>query len=203
MVNNLLKFEPDYKPSSFYTDRVLQNVTKKGLCYCIYIEDKKLDDGLLNCSKIPRHYPPKNKRLWLFTYHFLLSKMNVTQHKEYANAIAGLHEWNYTTYIRTYKWITPRQALDWGKMIFNRRCVDAVFTSIERDAQKMNHLHLALATRKVDAMKLKDKIVKAVNISDDHIGNIEPIENKTQMLRYVSKSMLQSNYANQSYEYLF
>ena len=69
-------------------------------------------------------------------------------------------------------------------MIFNRRCVDAVFTSIERDAQKMNHLHLALATRKVDAMKLKDKIVKAVNISDDHIGNIEPIENKTQILRY-------------------
>ena len=111
MANNLLKFDPEYKPSSFYINRVLQNVTKKGLCYYIYIEDKKLDDGLLNCSKIPRHYPPKNKRLWLSTNHFLLSKMNVTQHREYADAIAGLHEWNYTTYIRTYKWITPRQAL--------------------------------------------------------------------------------------------
>ena len=65
---------------------------------------------------------------------------------EYSNAIADMFDWNYTTFIRTYRYITTSVAAKWGQKIANRRNVKAVYVSIERDAEKMNHMHLAIAS---------------------------------------------------------
>ena len=64
---------------------------------------------------------------------------------QYSNSIADMFNWNYTTYIRTHTWLTPELVQKWCNQISNRRCIDAVWSSIERDNANMNHLHLAIS----------------------------------------------------------
>ena len=52
----------------------------------------------------------------------------------------------------------------------------AVYVSVERDAAKMNHMHLAIAST-LDT-DLKKRIASAVNIRQSSIGNIKPIRGK-------------------------
>lgn len=61
----------------------------------------------------------------------------------------------------------------------------AVYVSVERDAAKMNHMHLAIAST-LDT-DLKKRIASAVNIRQSSIGNIKPIRGKKQTLQYISK----------------
>ena len=63
----------------------------------------------------------------------------------------------------------------------------AVYVSVERDAAKMNHMHLAIAsTVETD---LKKRIASAVKIRQSSIGNIEKIQGKKQKLQYISKQL--------------
>jgi hypothetical protein len=58
--------------------------------------------------------------------------------------------------------------------------VKAVYVSVERDAEKMNHMHLAIAS--TPDTNLKKRIASAVNIREKSIGNIEPIRGKNETL---------------------
>ena len=48
---------------------------------------------------------------------------------------------------------TLPQKISQGQKIANRRNVKAVYVSVERDAARMNHMHLAIATSKKDLKK--------------------------------------------------
>ena len=120
---------------------------------------------------------------------------------EYSNAIADMFDWNYTTFIRTYRYITTSVAAKWGQKIANRRNVKAVYVSIERDAEKMNHMHLAIASN--PDTNLKKRIASAVNIREKSIGNIEPIRGKNETLQYISKQLTRQNRYIDSYHDLF
>ena len=120
---------------------------------------------------------------------------------EYSNAIADMFDWNYTTFIRTYRYITSSVAAKWGQKIANRRNVKAVYVSIERDAEKMNHMHLAIASN--PDTNLKKRIASAVNIREKSIGNIEPIRGKNETLQYISKQLTRQNRYIDSYHNIF
>ena len=120
---------------------------------------------------------------------------------EYSNAIADMFDWNYTTFIRTYRYITTSVAAKWGQKIANRRNVKAVYVSIERDAEKMNHMHLAIASN--PDTNLKKRIASAVNIREKSIGNIEPIRGKNETLQYISKQLIRQNRYIDSYHDIF
>ena len=120
---------------------------------------------------------------------------------EYSNAIADMFDWNYTTFIRTYRYITPSVAARWGQKIANRRNVKAVYVSVERDAEKMNHMHLAIAS--TPDTNLKKRIASAVNIREKSIGNIEPIRGKNETLQYISKQLTRQNRYIDSYHDIF
>ena len=120
---------------------------------------------------------------------------------EYSNAIAGMFDWNYTTFIRTYRYITSSVAAKWGQKIANRRNVKAVYVSVERDAEKMNHMHLAIASN--PDTNLKKRIASAVNIREKSIGNIEPIRGKNETLQYISKQLIRQNRYIDSYHDIF
>ena len=126
---------------------------------------------------------------------------------EYSNAIAGMFDWNYTTFIRTYRYITSSVAAKWGQKIANRRNVKAVYVSVERDAEKMNHMHLAIATTTsrstTTGTNLKKRIASAVNIREKSIGNIEPIRGKNETLQYISKQLTRQNRYIDSYHDIF
>ena len=120
---------------------------------------------------------------------------------EYSNAIAGMFDWNYTTFIRTYRYINSSVAAKWGQKIANRRNVKAVYVSVERDAEKMNHMHLAIAS--TEDTNLKKRIASAVNIRVNSIGNIEPIRGKNETLQYISKQLTRQNRYIDSYHDIF
>ena len=120
---------------------------------------------------------------------------------EYSNVISGMFDWNYTTFIRTYRYITSSVAAKWGQKIANRRNVKAVYVSVERDAEKMNHMHLAIAST-LDT-SLKKRIASAVNIRESSIGNIEKIRSKKQILQYISKQLTRQERYIDAYHDLF
>jgi|GEM_PF-6508334 len=112
-----------------------------------------------------------------------------------------MFDWNYTTFIRTYRYITSSVAAKWGQKIANRRNVKAVYVSVERDAEKMNHMHLAIAS--IEDTNLKKRIASAVNIRENSIGNIEPIRGKKQTLQYISKQLTRQERYIDAYHDLF
>lgn len=127
--------------------------------------------------------------------------MKYSDLKEYSNAVADMFDWNYTTFIRTYRYITSSVAAKWGQKIANRRNVKAVYVSIERDAEKMNHMHLAIAS--TPDTNLKKRIASAVNIREKSIGNIEPIRGKNETLQYISKQLTRQNRYIDAYHDIF
>ena len=127
--------------------------------------------------------------------------MKYSDLKENSNAVADMFDWNYTTFIRTYRYITPSVAARWGQKIANRRNVKAVYVSVERDAEKMNHMHLAIAS--TPDTNLKKRIASAVNIREKSIGNIEPIRGKNETLQYISKQLTRQNRYIDSYHDIF
>ena len=126
---------------------------------------------------------------------------------QYSNSIANMFNWNYTTYIRTHTWLTPSLVQKWCNQISNRRCIDAVWSSIERDNANMNHLHLAISAidpKGADApATLQNKIVNAINISKNHIGDVQPIHAKYQTIQYINKQLIRENREVNSYHDLF
>lgn len=98
-----------------------------------------------------------------------------------------MFDWNYTTFIRSYRYITSFVAAKWGQKIANRRNVKAVYVSVELDAEKMNHMHLEIASTADTG--LKKRIASAVNIRENSIGNIEKIRGKKQTLQYIGKQL--------------
>ena len=68
--------------------------------------------------------------------------MKYSDLKEYSNAVADMFDWNYTTFIRTYRYITPSVAARWGQKIANRRNVKAVYVSVERVEKNMEEKQL-------------------------------------------------------------
>ena len=63
--------------------------------------------------------------------------------------------------------------------------VDGVFVTSETDNPIMNHLHLAIADKKL----FRDDFADAMNLKTEFIGNIEPIRGKKQTLQYISKQL--------------
>ena len=145
--------------------------------------------------------PSKNGAWQRLSCRLCYNNMKYNNVIEYSNAIAGMFDWNYTTFIRTYRYITSSVAAKWGQKIANRRNVKAVYVSVERDAEKMNHLHLAIAS--TPSANLKKRIASAVNIRENSIGNIEPIKGKNETIQYISKQLTRQNRYIDAYHDLF
>ena len=145
--------------------------------------------------------PSKNRALQRLSCRLCYNNMKYNNVIEYSNAIAGMFDWNHTTFIRTYRYITSSVAAKWDQKIANRRNVKAVYVSVERDAAKMNHLHLAIAS--TPDTNLKKRIASAVNIRENSIGNIEPIRGKNETIQYISKQLTRQNRYIDAYHDLF
>ena len=77
--------------------------------------------------------------------------------------------------------------------------VDGVFVTSETDNPKMNHLHLAIAGKKLS----RDEVGTAMNLKTEFIGNIEPIRGKKQTLQYISKQLTRQERNIDAYHDLF
>lgn len=94
---------------------------------------------------------------------------------EYSNAIADMFDWNYTTFIRTYRYITSSVAAKWGQKIANRRNVKAVYVSIERDAEKtlllwrvLRYLEMNLYRSRINFWERKHEHVFQIRQQPEH-----------------------------------
>jgi hypothetical protein len=67
--------------------------------------------------------------------------------------------------------------------------VDAIFVTLETDNPTMNHLHLAIAGRKLT----RSQIARSMGVKTEHVGNIETIKGKKQTLQYISKQLIRQN----------
>jgi hypothetical protein len=100
--------------------------------------------------------------------------MIISQAPKYVNAIANMAKWTQTTFIRTFYKFKPHMIEIKVKKLAQHPKVDGVFVTSETDNPKMNHLHLAIADKKLS----RDEVGAAMNLKTEFIGNIEPIRGK-------------------------
>ena len=129
--------------------------------------------------------------------------MNYNELRNYSEALANMSDWNYTTFIRTYYKLKPHLIVKWSEKLIKHKNIHGLFVAIETDqSQNMNHLHLAFSS---SSPITQQKVMRALNIHDKrHIGNIEPILEKTQIIQYISKHIIkQKRYVNGYYDLFF
>lgn len=125
--------------------------------------------------------------------------MNISQVPKYVNAIANMARWSQTTFIRTFYKFKPHMIEKKVKKLAQHPKVDGVFVTSETDNPKMNHLHLAIAGKKLS----RDEVGTAMNLRTEFIGNIEPIRGKKQTLQYISKQLTRQERYIDAYHDLF
>lgn len=69
----------------------------------------------------------------------------------------------------------------------------------ETDNPNMNHLHLAIAGKKLT----RQQIAKSMHIKNDQVGNIETIRGQKETLQYISKQLTRQNRYIDAYHNLF
>jgi len=125
--------------------------------------------------------------------------MNISQVPKYVNAIANMARWSQTTFIRIFYKFKPYMIEKKVKKLAQHPNVDGVFVTSETDNPKMNHLHLAIAGKKLS----RDEVGTSMNLKTESIGNIEPIRGKKQTLQYISKQLTSQTRYIDAYHSLF
>ena len=125
--------------------------------------------------------------------------MIINEVPKMVNAISKMANWSKTTFIRTFYKLKPHLIQKKVEKLFQHPNVDAVYVTSEIDNPKMNHLHLAIAGRKLT----REQIADSMEIKTEAVGNIEIIKGKKQTLQYISKQLIRQNRYIDAYHDLF
>ena len=125
--------------------------------------------------------------------------MNINDIPKMIDSISSLANWSKTTFIRTFYKLKPHLIQKKVEKLFQHPNVDAVYVTSEIDNPKMNHLHLAIAGRKLT----REQIADSMEIKTEAVGNIEIIKGKKQTLQYISKQLIRQNRYIDAYHDLF
>ena len=125
--------------------------------------------------------------------------MNIKQVPKYVNALANMAKWSQTTFIRTFYKLKPHMIQKKVEKLFRNPKVNGVYVTSETDNQQMNHLHLAIAGKKLT----KDEVARTMNLKTECVGNIEPIRDKYETIQYMSKQLIRQNRYIDSYHDIF
>ncbi|MDC1047953.1 hypothetical protein OAQ80_00380 [Flavobacteriaceae bacterium] len=125
--------------------------------------------------------------------------MNINDIPKIIDSISSLANWSKTTFIRTFYKLKPHLIQKKVEKLFQHPNVDAVYVTSEIDNPKMNHLHLAIAGRKLT----REQIADSMEIKTEAVGNIEIIKGKKQTLQYISKQLIRQNRYIDAYHDLF
>ncbi len=109
--------------------------------------------------------------------------MNINNISKVVDSISSLANWSKTTFIRTYYKLKPLLIQKKVEKLFRHPNVDAVYVTSETDNPKMNHLHLAIAGRKLT----REQIADSMEIKTESVGNIEIIKGTKQPFRVPEK----------------
>lgn len=125
--------------------------------------------------------------------------MNINDIPKIIDSISSLANWSKTTFIRTFYKLKPHLIQKKVEKLFQHPNVDAVYVTSEIDNPKMNHLHLAIAGRKLT----REQIADSMEIKTEAVGNIEIIKGKKRTLQYISKQLIRQNRYIDAYHDLF
>jgi len=125
--------------------------------------------------------------------------MNINNITKVVDSISSLANWSKTTFIRTFYKLKPHLIERKIEKLSQHPNVDAVYVTSETDNPKMNHLHLAIAGRKLT----REQIADSMEIKTEAVGNIEIIKGKKQTLQYISKQLIRQNRYIDAYHNLF
>ena len=115
--------------------------------------------------------------------------MNINNIPKVVDSISTLANWSKTTFIRTFYKLKPHLIQRKVEKLFQHQNVDAIYVTLETDNPTMNHLHLAIAGRKLT----RSQIARSMGVKTEHVGNIETIKGKKQTLQYISKQLIRQN----------
>ena len=101
--------------------------------------------------------------------------MNINNITKVVDSISTLANWSKTTFIRTFYKLKPHLIQRKVEKLFQYQNVDAIYVTSETDNPTMNHLHLAIAGRKLT----RSQIAKSMGVKTEHVGNIETLEAKS------------------------
>jgi hypothetical protein len=93
--------------------------------------------------------------------------MNINDINKMIDSISSLSNWSKTTFIRTFYKLKPQLIERKVEKLSQHPNVDAVYVTSETDNPKMNHLHLAIAGRKLT----REQIADSMEIKTEAVGN--------------------------------
>ena len=125
--------------------------------------------------------------------------MNINDIPKIIDSISSIANWSKTTFVRTYYKLRPHLIERKIQKLSEHPNVDAIYVTSETDNPKMNHLHLAIAGRKLT----REQIADSMEIKTEAVGNIEIIKGKKQTLQYISKQLIRQNRYIDAYHNLF
>ena len=125
--------------------------------------------------------------------------MIINEVPKMVNAISKMANWSMTTFVRTYYKLRPHLIERKIQKLSEHPNVDAIYVTSETDNPNMNHLHLAIAGRKLT----REQIADSMEIKTEAVGNIEIIKGKKQTLQYISKQLIRQNRYIDAYHDLF
>jgi len=100
--------------------------------------------------------------------------MNINNIPKMIDSISSLANWSKTTFIRTFYKLKPHLIERKIEKLSQHPNIDAVYVTSETDNPKMNHLHIAIAGRKLT----REQIADSMEIKTEAVGNIEIIKSK-------------------------
>lgn len=126
--------------------------------------------------------------------------MNINNIPKVVNEIVNMANWTMTTFVRTYYFLKPHLIERKVQALSEHPKVDAIYVTSEIDNPDMNHLHLAIAGRKLT----REEVAEAMHIKYNQVGNIESIRGKKQTIQYISKQLIrQDRYIDAYHNYFF
>ena len=125
--------------------------------------------------------------------------MIINEVPKMVNAISNMANWSMTTFVRTYYKLRPHLIQRKIQKLSEHPNVDAIYVTSETDNPNMNHLHLAIAGKKLT----RQQIAKSMHIKNDQVGNIETIRGQKETLQYISKQLTRQNRYIDAYHNLF
>tara|TARA_A100001015_G_C14791152_1_gene633127 strand:- start:74 stop:505 length:432 start_codon:yes stop_codon:yes gene_type:complete len=124
--------------------------------------------------------------------------MNKIETYGYAKELAYLHNWNYTTVVRTHYHLQPHIASDKAERIIKSGLASNVFITVEPDrdytdrytkVKRINHMHLLLHLP--DYIKnysiFRRDLASSIGVNKGAVLEVEPIRNAKQVTQYVTK----------------
>jgi len=125
--------------------------------------------------------------------------MIINEVPKMVNAISEMANWSMTTSVRTYYKLRPHLIERKIQKLSEHPNVDAIYVTSETDNPNMNHLHLAIAGKKLT----RQQIAQSMLIKNDQVGNIETIRGQKETLQYISKQLTRQNRYIDAYHNLF